>query len=72
MTATALQVVDLPTQKPRISFAIDEQLKAELEAQADRESRTVSNLVLLAVKEYLELAKQQGKLSDRPTKGKKS
>ncbi|MEE3719465.1 hypothetical protein V2H45_22225 [Tumidithrix elongata RA019] len=66
MTVTALNFLELPTQKPRISFAIDEQLKQELEAQADVESRTVSNLVLLAVREYLEKTK-----SDR-TKGKKS
>ena len=57
MALTALRILELTTPKPRISFVIDNQLKQELEAQASVESRTVSNLVLLAVREYLDKAK---------------
>jgi predicted transcriptional regulator len=62
MTATAIQGTDLATQKPRVSFAIDSDLKQALESQAAKESRTISNLIIVAIKEYL---------GDR-TNGKKS
>jgi len=61
MTAMAFMVTELPTQKPRISFAIDSDLKQSLETQAARESRTVSNLIIVAVKEYLESRTQSKK-----------
>ncbi|MCY7334547.1 MAG: CopG family transcriptional regulator [Pseudanabaena sp. CAN_BIN31] len=54
MTDMSLLHTELPTQKPRISFAIDSELKQALEIQAAKESRTVSNLIIVAVKEYLE------------------
>lgn len=57
MAITAFRFPELTTPKPRISFVIDNHLKQELEAQALSESRTVSNLVLLAVREYLDKAK---------------
>ena len=66
--AIQLQETDLATQKPRVSFAIDGDLKQALEDQAAKESRTTSNLIVVAIKEYLERA---GKLNDH-TKGKKS
>lgn len=62
MTAIATQGTDLATQKPRVSFAIDSDLKEALENQAAKESRTTSNLIIVAIKEYLE---REGKLSDR-------
>jgi predicted transcriptional regulator len=68
MTAIAIQGTDLATQKPRVSFAIDSDLKEALENQAAKESRTTSNLIIVAIKEYLE---REGKLGDR-TNGKKS
>ena len=54
MTVMPFMDKQLPTQKPRISFAIDNELKQALEIQASKESRTVSNLIIVAVKEYLE------------------
>ena len=39
----------MPTQKPRISFAIDNELKQALEIQASKESRTVSNLMRMKI-----------------------
>lgn len=59
--AIQIQEIDLATQKPRVSFAIDSDLKQALEDQAAKESRTISNLIIVAIKEYLERA---GKLSD--------
>jgi predicted transcriptional regulator len=64
--AIQIQETDLATQKPRVSFAIDGDLKQALEDQAAKESRTTSNLIVVAIKEYLERA---GKLNDH-TKGK--
>lgn len=61
-TAIQIQEIDLATQKPRVSFAIDSDLKQALEDQAAKESRTTSNLIIVAIKEYLERA---GKLGDR-------
>lgn len=66
MTAIAIQETELATQKPRVSFAIDSDLKQALEDQAAKESRTTSNLIIVAIKEYLE---REGKLGDR-TNGK--
>jgi predicted transcriptional regulator len=68
MTATAIQGTDLATQKPRVSFAIDSDLKQALESQAAKESRTISNLIIVAIKEYLA---REDRLGDR-TNGKKS
>jgi predicted transcriptional regulator len=66
MTVIAIQETELATQKPRVSFAIDSDLKQALEDQAAKESRTTSNLIIVAIKEYLE---REGKLGDR-TNGK--
>lgn len=40
----------VPTKKPRVMFTCDESLKDALEAWADKESRTVSNLCELIVR----------------------
>jgi predicted transcriptional regulator len=58
----------LTTQKPRVSFAIDSDLKQALESQAAKESRTISNLIIVAIKEYLA---REDRLGDR-TIGTKS
>jgi len=67
MTATIaiqIQETDLATQKPRVSFAIDGDLKQALEDQAAKESRTTSNLIVVAIKEYLERASRLGDLKN--------
>jgi hypothetical protein len=52
---------DVPTKKPRVMFTCDEPLKESLEAWAEHESRTVSNLVELIVRQA---AKDAGHLQD--------
>jgi len=54
----------LTATKPRISFVCDSELKDSLEKLAALDSRTVSNVVLLAVREYINKAKSEGKLVD--------
>ncbi len=44
------RTLDVPSKKPRVMFLCDESLKDALEAWADKESRTVSNLCELIVK----------------------
>jgi hypothetical protein len=56
---------DVPTKKPRVMFTCDEPLKEALEAWAEKESRTVSNLCELIVRKA---ARDAGYLKgdDRP------
>ncbi len=44
------RALDVPSKKPRVMFLCDESLKDALEAWAEKESRTVSNLCELIVK----------------------
>ncbi len=44
------RTLDVPSKKPRVMFLCDESLKDALEAWAEKESRTVSNLCELIVK----------------------
>ncbi|MBD2115078.1 MULTISPECIES: ribbon-helix-helix domain-containing protein [Cyanophyceae] len=41
----------VPTKKPKVSVVMDEELKAALEAWAAQESRTVSNLCELILRD---------------------
>lgn len=45
-----LETFDVPTKKPRVMFTCDDSLKDALEAWAEDESRTVSNLCELIVR----------------------
>ena len=54
--------ITMPSDKPRISFVCDSQIKDALEKLAELDSRSVSNVVLLAVREYIAKAKSEGKL----------
>ena len=42
------------TDKELIAFQIDRQLKEALELKANQESRSISNLIRVAIKQYLE------------------
>ena len=42
------------TDKELIAFQIDRQLKAALELKANQECRSISNLIRVAIKQYLE------------------
>lgn len=53
--------LDVPSEKPRVMFLCDESLKDALKAWADEESRTVSNLCELIVRQA---AKDAGYLKD--------
>lgn len=51
----------MPTQKPRISFIADEELRSELEAWADEEFRSLSNLAEAIVREAVAKRQSQSK-----------
>jgi len=55
------RTLDVPSKKPRVMFLCDESLKEALEAWAEKESRTVSNLCELIVKKA---AQDAGFLTD--------
>lgn len=51
----------VPTKKPRISFVCDEELKTDLEIWAEEESRTVSNLCELIIKQAIKQRQESKK-----------
>ncbi len=51
----------MPTQKSRISFIADEKLKSELEAWADEDFRSLSNLAEAIVREAVAKRQSQSK-----------
>ena len=53
--------MNVPTQKPRVTFTCNEDLKAALDEWAEKESRTVSNLCELVMRQA---AKEAGFLKE--------
>lgn len=53
---------EMPTDKAKVSAYIDEELKKDFERLADLESRSMSNLVEILIREAVEKAKQSGRL----------
>jgi hypothetical protein len=60
------QSPDVPTKKPRVTFTCDESLRDALEAWSQQESRTVSNLCELIVRQA---ARDAGYLQDGGAQG---
>lgn len=63
------QSLDVPTKKPRITFTCDESLRDALEAWSKQESRTVSNLCELIVRQA---ARDMGYLHENDVQGSRS
>jgi len=58
----------MPTQRPKLSVILTDELKAKLETLAEKEERSLSQMALILIREGIELAEQ----SDLNTnKGKK-
>ena len=49
-----LKVTPMPTRLPKVSAYISEELKIELEKIADKQGRSLSNLVAFVLREYVE------------------
>lgn len=60
---STVETVTMPSPKPRVSFVIPEDVKDDLEALAAMEERSVSNYLLVLVRQAIEQAKKDGKLS---------
>ena len=52
----------VPTKNPRVVVYLSPELKADLEALAEKENRSVSNLLETVAKEVVAKAKQEGRL----------
>jgi predicted transcriptional regulator len=55
----------MPSEKPRITVYLDEDLKEELEELARLNDRPVSNFVLTLIKQAITDAKAQGQLKGK-------
>ena len=56
----------VPTKKPRISFVADDELKADLEEWAEEESRSISNLCEVLIRQAVQQRKSK-QSSDQPS-----
>jgi predicted transcriptional regulator len=52
----------MPTKNPRVVVYLSPELKANLEALAEKRNRSVSNMVETLVKDIVEQAKESGEL----------
>ncbi len=52
----------MPSEKPRVTIYLDEDIKADLEKLAEANDRPVSNFVLVLIKEAITKAKADGTL----------
>ena len=55
----------MPSEKPRITVYLDEDIKDDLEELARLNDRPVSNFVLTLIKQAITEAKTQGRLKDK-------
>lgn len=61
MKALQSDFQDVPTKKPRITAVVDEEIQQYLEEWATDEERTLSNLVVVILKQAIEARKQSQK-----------
>lgn len=52
----------VPTKNPRVVVYLSKELKADLEALAEKRNRSVSNLLETLAKEEVERAKERGEI----------
>ena len=62
---------NMASKKPRLLVVIDSDLKEDFEALCEIENRSMSNQAVTLIKNFVDTAKHEGKLSDR-TNGKGS
>jgi len=60
---------NMASKKPRLLVVIDPDLKEDFEALCEIENRSMSNQAVTLIKNFVDAAKREGKLSDR-TNGK--
>ena len=67
----AVQIApNMASKKPRLLVVIDSDLKEDFEALCEIENRSMSNQAVTLIKNFVDTAKREGKLGDRPnTKG---
>jgi len=69
----AVQIApNMTSKKPRLLVVIDSDLKEEFETLCEIENRSMSNQAVTLIKNFVDNAKREGKLSDRTnSKGSK-
>ena len=55
----------MTSKKPRLLVVIDSDLKEDFEALCEIENRSMSNQAVTLIKNFVDTAKREGKLSDR-------
>ena len=60
----------MASKKPRLLVVIDSELKEEFETLCEIENRSMSNQTVTLIKNFVDAAKREGKLSDRKSEGK--
>ncbi|MEI6064141.1 MAG: hypothetical protein WCQ26_06085 [Pseudanabaena sp. ELA748] len=62
----AVQIApNMTSKKPRLLVVIDSDLKEEFETLCEIENRSMSNQAVTLIKNFVDNAKREGKLSDR-------
>ena len=56
---------NMSSKKPRLLVVIDSDLKEDFEALCELENRSMSNQAVTLIKNFVDNAKREGKLSDR-------
>jgi L-amino acid N-acyltransferase YncA len=56
---------NMASKKPRLLVVIDSDLKEDFEALCEIENRSMSNQAVTLIKNFVDIAKREGKLSDR-------
>lgn len=56
---------NMSSKKPRLLVVIDPDLKEDFEALCEIENRSMSNQAVTLIKNFVDNAKREGKLSDR-------
>lgn len=62
------EIDDVPSKKPRIAVVVDETLLEYLQEWAESEERSLSNLVLLLIKQAVDVRKAKAPVSEKKDK----
>jgi len=61
-------VQSMPSQRPKLSVILTEDVRGKLEELAETQERSLSQMALILIRDGIEQAERDGKLSDRAYK----
>lgn len=62
MVSNVVNISNLPAKLPKVIVYLDPSLKSDLERLADKEKRSLSNMVAVMIQEAIDKAKSEGKI----------